>query len=116
MPNATKRRNKMAERPENPDVSTGPVLTVAGSILLFLIGFVLLFWAIFPDLVRRPPPALSAFPEPSVTTDERAQRIFLERTQKERLAGKDGGMPIARAMAEIAGKGAAAYGPVQAAR
>jgi hypothetical protein len=57
---------------------------------------------------------LRQYPAPSVTVDERAQRINLERDQSERLAGKNGAMPIAQAMAAIVAKGAGAYGPVQA--
>ncbi len=103
----------MANRLESPEVSTGSVVRIAVGILLFVVGFVLVLWALFPGLIRRPPPALAPFPAPSVTTDERAQRMFLERTQKDRLAGTNGGLPIDRAMAEIAAKGAAAYDPVQ---
>ena len=43
------------------------------------------------------------------------QRIQLERAQRERLAGKNGTMPIERAMAAIAAKGSGGYGPVEGA-
>ena len=103
----------MAEGRESPQVHTRAVLFVASGILLFLIAFVAFVWLVFPDLVHRPPPTLARFPEPSVTTDERAQRLLLERSQKARLTDKNGAMPIERAMAAIAAKGTAAYNPVQ---
>ena len=105
----------MVETRESPQVHTRAVMFVAAGILLFLIAFVAFVWLVFPDLVHRPPPSFARFPEPSVTTDERAQRILLERTQKERLTDKNGAMPIERAMAAIAAKGAAAYDPVRGA-
>jgi hypothetical protein len=105
----------MAERAESPQVDIRNVLFAAGGILLLLIATVGVLTAVFPQLINRPSPVLRQFPAPSVTVDERAQRINLERAQLERLSGKNGTMPIAQAMAAIAAKGAGAYGPVQAA-
>jgi hypothetical protein len=104
----------MAEHAESPQVDIRNVLFVVGGILLLLIGVVGVLTAVFPQLIHSPPPVLRQFPAPSVTVDERAQRINLERAQVERLSGMNGTMPIAEAMAEIAAKGAGAYGPVQA--
>lgn len=104
----------MAERAESPQVDIRSVLFVAGGILLFLIVVIGLLTAVFPQLIHSPPPVLREFPPPSVTVDERAQRINLERTQLERLSGENRNMPIGQAMAVIAAKGAGAYGPVQA--
>ena len=105
----------MAERAESPQVDLRSVLFVAGGILLFLIVVLGLLMALFPDLIHSTPPVLRQFPAPSVTVDERTQRINLERAQLERLSGENGTMPIVQAMAAIAAKGAGAYGPVQAA-
>ena len=105
----------MAERAESPQVDIRNVLFVAGGVLLLLIATVGVLSAAFPQLIHSPPPALRQYPAPSVTVDERTQRINLERAQLERLSGKDGRMGIAQAMAAIAAKGAGAYGPVQGA-
>ena len=102
----------MPEPPQTPEVEQRTVLMAAGGILGLLIVFVVLLFVLFPNLVHRHVPAVTQFPTPSVTTDERMQRILLERAQNERLSGKNGTMPIDRAMAIIAGKGAAAFGPV----
>ena len=105
----------MAERAESPQVDIRGVLFVAGGVLLLLIVVIGLLTAVFPQLIHSPPPVLRQFPAPSVTVDERAQRINLERAQIERLSGQNGTMPIAQAMAAIAAKGATAYDPVQGA-
>lgn len=104
----------MAERAESPQVDIRSALSVAGGVLLFLIAVIGLLAVVFPQLIHSPPPVLRQFPAPSVTVDERAQRINLERAQIERLSGRNGTMPIAQAMSVIAAKGAGAYGPVQA--
>lgn len=105
----------MAERAESPQVDIRGVLFAAGGILLFLIGFLALLTLVFPQLIHSPPPLLRQFPAPSVTIDERAQRINLERAQLERLNANNGTIPIERAMSVIAAKGSGAYAPVQAA-
>jgi hypothetical protein len=102
----------MPERSEPADVDHRTVLIAAGGIVGFLVLFIVILFLVFPNLVNRPAPTVAQFPTPSVTTDERLQRIQLERAQNERLSGKNGTMPIERAMAIIAGKAAAAYGPV----
>ena len=104
---------RMVEGREKSGVDNRIVLSIAGGFLLFLIVFVVVLALLFPDLIHRPAAQFATFPAPSVTTDERAERIFLERTQKQRLRGANGTLPIARAMAEIAAKGMAAYEPVQ---
>lgn len=102
----------MAERAESPQVNIRSVLFVAAGILLFLIAVVALLSVVFRQLIHSPPPVLRQFPAPSVTVDERTQRINLERAQIEHLSGKNGTLPIAQAMAAIAAKGAGAYDPV----
>lgn len=103
----------MSDTPETPDVNHRGVLFVAAGIVGFLLLVVFVLSVTLPQTIHRPLPAVANFPAPSVTTDERTQRIQLERAQNQRLAGMNGAMPIDRAMAEIAAKGAAAYDPVQ---
>jgi hypothetical protein len=102
----------MPERPEPADVDHRTVLIAAGGIVGFLVLFIVVLFLGFPNLVNRALPPVAQVPTPSVTTDERTQRIQLEHAQNERLSGKNGTMAIERAMAVIASKGAAAYGPV----
>lgn len=106
----------MAERAESPEVDIRSVLFVAGGILLFLIAVIALLSVVFPQLIHRPTSSLRQYPPPSVTVDERTQRINLERAQIERLSGMNGTMPITQAMAAIAARGTAAYDPAQASR
>ena len=87
-------------------------MITAGGIIGFLILVVVMLSLVFPQLIHRPISAVAQFPAPSVTVDERTQRIQLERAQMDRLSGKNSAMPIERAMAVIAGKGASAYQPV----
>lgn len=104
----------MVDLPENPGVEYRVVLFAAAGIIGFLILFLAVLYAAYPNLIHRPLPPVAQFPDPSVTTDERTQRIELERAQTHRLSGSNGAMPIERAMAAIAAKGAAAYDPVGA--
>jgi hypothetical protein len=104
-------REPMVEGHESPGVNTRVVLSIAGGLLLFLIVFVVVLAFLFPDLIRRQAPVFASFPAPSVTIDERAERMLLDRTQKQRLSGVNGTVPIERAMAEIAARGIAAYDP-----
>ena len=103
----------MPEAREIPEVEIRTVMIAAGGIIAFLVTFLLVLYLLFPVLIHRPVPPVAQFPAPSVTTDERTQRMLLERAQNERLSGRIGAMSIARAMAIIAAKGAAAYEPVQ---
>lgn len=103
----------MSESRAIPEVQVLTVIMVAGGIIGFLIVFLALVYLLFPNLIHRPTAPVAQFPAPSVTTDERTQRVLLERAANERLSGKNGAMPIDRAMAVIAAKGAAAYQPVQ---
>jgi hypothetical protein len=103
----------MSESREIPEVQVSTIIMVAGAIIGFLIAFLAILYLVFPNLVHRPAAPIAQFPTPSVTTDERTQRVLLERAANERLSGKNGTMPIDRAMAVIAAKGAAAYQPVQ---
>ncbi|HEX5282450.1 MAG TPA: hypothetical protein VFW28_20400 [Micropepsaceae bacterium] len=105
----------MAERAESPAVDIRSVLFVAGGILLSLITVIGVLTVIFPQLIHSPTASLPQYPPPSVTVDERTQRINLERAQIERLSGMNGAMPITQAMSAIAAKGTSAYDPVQAA-
>jgi hypothetical protein len=102
----------MPERPETPEVDHRTVMITAGGIVGFLIVLVVVLSLVFPQLIHRPTPPVAQFPLPSVTVDERTQRIQLERAQIERLSGKNGTMPIERAMAAIAAKSASAFEPV----
>jgi hypothetical protein len=102
----------MPEQPQTADVSYRTVIITAGGIIGFLILVLVVLSLVFPQLIHRPAPAVAQFPAPSVTVDERTQRIQLERAQKERLTGKNGTMAIERAMAVIAAKGASAFEPV----
>jgi hypothetical protein len=102
----------MSDSREYPQVNVRTVLTVAAAVFSFLIVVVVILAFAEPGLINTRPQAMASFPGPSVTQNERAERILLERTQRERLAGKNGTMPIEQAMAAIAAKGAAAYGPV----
>ena len=103
----------MSEAHDTPEVDIRTVMIAAGGIVAFLVIFLLVLYLLFPVLVHRPLPPVAQFPAPSVTADERTQRLLLERAQNERLSGRNGMMPIARAMAIIAAKGPAAYEPVQ---
>ncbi len=105
----------MVELPQNPGVDNRTVLLVAAGIIGFLVVFLVVLLAIFPNLTHRPLPPLAQFPAPSVMTDERTQRIELERAQYQRLSGSNGTMRIEDAMAAIAAKGATAYDPIGAA-
>ena|SRR5438105_3756442 len=102
----------MAELPETPEIDVRTVMIAAGGIIAFLILFLAFLVFAFPGLIHRAVPAATQFPSPSVTTDERRQRILLERAQMERLRGRNGTTGIDRAMAIVAAKGAAAYQPV----
>ena len=102
----------MPERPQTPEVDHRTVMITAVGIIGFLILVVAVASLFFPQLIHPPLPAVAQFPAPSVTVDERTQRIQLERAQLDRLSGKNGTMPIERAMAVIAAKGASAYQPV----
>jgi hypothetical protein len=109
---------------EPPRVSTRAVLMVVGGTLLF-VGAVLLLlnfyyhWKIAAPVFRPP----SAFPEPRVHSDQRAEREALEAAQRRVLAGyawidRANGtiaIPIEKAMATIAARGAQAYAPLEAA-
>ena len=103
----------MSEGREIPDVEIRTVMIAAAGILAFLIIFLLILYLLFPVLIHRPVPQVAQFPAPSVTADERTQRMLLERAQSDRLSGKNGTLPIDRAMTILAAKGAAAYEPVQ---
>ena len=89
----------MVELPEHPGVENRTVLFAAAGIVGFLVVILAVLSALFPNLIHRPLPARAQFPDPSVMTDERAQRINLERAQNQRLNGRNGAMPIDRAMA-----------------
>jgi hypothetical protein len=102
----------MFNAPESPEVNHRGVLIVAAGILAFLLLFLLVLSLTLPQTIHRPAPVIASFPAPSVTTDERTQRIELERAQNERLRGINGTMPIDEAMSAIAAKGAAAYDPI----
>jgi hypothetical protein len=102
----------MADHMESPAVATRAVSYIAAAIVAAVAGSVGLLAVSFPHTISLPPPAQTAFPEPSVTTDERTERLQLEKAQEQRLTGSNGGVPIDRAMSMIVARGANAFGPV----
>jgi hypothetical protein len=66
----------------------------------------------FPDRVGLTIVHRQAFPAPGVIPNERAERLALEKAQRDLLGGGGGRMPIEQAMQAIAAKGAHAFDPV----
>lgn len=111
-----------AERLEPPGVATWAVVFIALGILMF-VGLTLAgLEAYYAVEVSRPvdiPP--TAFPEPRLQTDDAADRVKLERDQRQILNGyawvdRDQGIiriPIGEAMNHITARGADAYAPLQ---
>ena len=102
----------MAEQGESSQVDVRVVSYVAAGIIAVLIALVGILALSFPGLISRPPPVAAEFPAPSVRTDERTQRLQLEKAQQERLSGQNGGIPIERAMEMIIARGVKAFDPV----
>jgi hypothetical protein len=104
----------MADNPRDPfergGVDTVRILAIAGGLLIFLgISMSALAWAYFA-IVPAEAIAPAHLPTPEVRPDERQQiHISLEQ-QRRRL--NQGAIPIDRAMAAIAAKGAHAYDPI----
>ena len=109
---------------EAPRVSTRAVLWVVGGALVFVaaaLGLLNLYyhWKLAAPVFRPPSP----FPAPRVQSDQRAEREALEAAERRALAGyawvdRGGGVvsiPIEKAMAMIAARGADAYAPLEAA-
>ena len=109
---------------EPPRVSTRAVLWVVGGTLGFVAAMLVLlafyYGAKLDGPVLRPP---STFPAPRVQSDQAAEREALEAAQRRALAGyawidRANGtiaIPIEKAMATIAARGAQAYAPLEAA-
>ena len=102
----------MVAKAESPQVATRLVAYIAVGLVAGVIASAGGLALSFPSTISRSKPAVAAFPQPAVRTDERAQRLGIEKTQRDRLAGKNGGIPIERAMDMIVGRGSAAYGPI----
>ena len=102
----------MVAKVEGPQVATRLVSYIAVGLVAALVAGVGGLALSFPNTMFRRNPALVAFPEPAVRTDERTQRLTLEKAQQDRLAGKNGGVPIERAMDMIMARGSHAYDPI----
>jgi hypothetical protein len=102
----------MAEQTRNTGIAVRPVSFIAAGIVAALALAVGLLAFSFHDRIGERQPAIAGFPEPSVRTDERAERLSLEKIQRNRLAGRNGGIPIGEAMQMIVARGAKAYDPV----
>jgi len=102
----------MADHTESPAVATRAVSYIAAAIVAAVAGSVALLALSFPQTISLPRPPQGVFPEPSVMTDERTERLQLEKAQQQRLAGNNGGVPIDRAMSMVVARGANAFNPV----
>jgi len=102
----------MVAKTESPQVATRAVSYITAAIVLGLVAAIGGLAVSFSETIARSKPVLAAFPEPAVRTDERAQRLSIEKMQRDRLAGKNGGMPIENAMDMIVGRGSSAYDPI----
>jgi hypothetical protein len=102
----------MAEQVESTQINA-KAASVAGIGILLLLFLVLAFLAAtFRSSLSTPPPVAADFPAPSIRTDERAQRLELERQQMERLSVGNGRIPIEEAMKMITARGARAFDPL----
>jgi hypothetical protein len=106
----------MAEHAESQNVDVRSVSYIAAGLIAILVAIVGAIALLFPDTIARRMAMPAEFPQPAVRTDERAERLELEKTQRDRLSGKTGGIPIEEAMTAIAGKGTKAYDPVGSTR
>ena len=102
----------MVAKAESPQVATRLVAYIALGLVAAIVASVGGLALSFPSTISRSKPAVAAFPEPAVRTDERAQRLGIEKAQRDRLAARNGGMPIDEAMGMIVARGSAAYDPV----
>jgi hypothetical protein len=102
----------MLAKAESPQVASRLVSYIAAGLVAAVVAAVAVLALAFPDTLVRGKPMVSAFPEPAVRSDERAQRLAIEKMQRDRLAGKNGGVPIDRAMDMIVARGSTAYEPI----
>jgi predicted PurR-regulated permease PerM len=102
----------MREQSERQNIDVRNVAAIALGILAALILITVSLAFVFPTLIHKPGTIAAQFPAPSVLTNERSQRVALERAQQARLAGTNGGIPIEQAMQKIAERGVHAYDPV----
>ena len=112
-----------ADRREPPGVATRTILSATMGFLLFVaagLALLHLYYRHVLDAEPVPKPA-ATFPAPRLQADPEADLAELQRRQGERLAAygwvdRDTGLvqiPIERAMALIAARGADAYAPLE---
>ncbi len=102
----------MSGNPESPQIQTRTVVIVMAGFLLLVLAVALGFAPAFRGRIGIRHVRPQDFPTPSVSADERQQRMSLEARQRRQLAGADGRMSITQAMQAIAAKGPAAFDPV----
>ena len=102
----------MVAKAESPQVATRLVFYIAAGLVAAVLAAVGGLALSFPGAISQSKPVIAAFPQPAVRTDERAQRLAIEKAQRDRLAGKNGGIPIERAMDMVVARGTAAYAPI----
>jgi hypothetical protein len=101
-----------ADAREPPQIATRTIIIVMALILSALIAVAFGLQLIFVNRIGQTHTTQTAFPEPAVIPNERAERLALEARQRHELAGANGRMPIAAAMRAIAAKGTHAFDPV----
>lgn len=105
----------MADRSDNrepPHVAARTITVAMALILSALVTIAFGLQLIFVNRIGQTHTTQTAFPEPAVIPNERAERLALEARQRRELAGANGRIPIAAAMHAIAAKGTHAFDPV----
>jgi len=87
-----------------PKAASLTIGAVAAIVIIVALGVAGLLWHF--GTLHQPPSFLSIAPAgPRLETDERGERAAIEARARARLAGKDGGAPIAQAMRQTAAAG-----------
>jgi hypothetical protein len=102
----------MAEHVQSQRLDSRAVSWAIAGVLLSLFAVVAGLALMYRGSISLPAPPVASFPAPSVLTDERTQRETLEAQQRSRLAGKNGAIPIGRAMDMVVSRGAKAFNPI----
>jgi hypothetical protein len=102
----------MADDREQPGVATKRIVLTMLGVLTLLVTVAFGLQAIFQNRIGQTRTTRTAFPEPAVIPNERAERLALEARQRHELAGANGRMPIDAAMRAIAAKGPHAFDPI----